>query len=192
MGRNTPLARIAYADPDRPETRPLVDRIVRERGSVLHLYAMLLHSAPVAEGWLRYLTAIRHECALPGRLREMVIMRIAHLNAAPYEAAQHAPIALKEGLSQDQVEALVDWRAQSGLFDATEQAVLAYCDAMTQHVHVPEGVFEALRPRLEPRLLVELTATVGAYNMVSRFLEALGIDAADPLAQPKAPSDGQA
>ena len=94
------MARIPYADPERPETEALVGRIVRERGSVLHLYAMLLHSGPVAEGWLRYLTAIRHECALPGSLRELVIMQIAHLNGAPYEAEQHAPIALQEGLTQ--------------------------------------------------------------------------------------------
>ena len=44
------MARIPYADPNKPETKELADRIVRERGSVLHLYAMLLHSGPVAEG----------------------------------------------------------------------------------------------------------------------------------------------
>ena len=77
------MARIPYADLDSPEVKPLVDRIVAERGSVLHLYQMLLHSAPVAAGWLRYLTAIRHECALPGDLRELVIMRVAVLNGAP-------------------------------------------------------------------------------------------------------------
>ncbi|PHK96468.1 carboxymuconolactone decarboxylase [Pseudoroseomonas rhizosphaerae] len=174
------MARIPYADPNAPETRPLVERIVRERGSLLHLYAMLLHSGPVAEGWLRYLTAIRHECALPGALRELVIMRIAHLNGAPYEAEQHAPIALKEGMTQAQLDALTDWRG-SDAFDDTQRAVLAYCDAMTREVHVPDAVFAAVRERLDARDLVELTATIGAYNMVSRFLEAMGVDARDPL-----------
>lgn len=174
------MARIPYADPNAPETRPLVERIVRERGSLLHLYAMLLHSGPVAEGWLRYLTAIRHECALPGALRELVIMRIAHLNGAPYEAEQHAPIALKEGMTQAQLDALADWRG-SDAFDDTQRAALAYCDAMTREVHVPDAVFAAVRERLDARDLVELTATIGAYNMVSRFLEAMGVDARDPL-----------
>jgi AhpD family alkylhydroperoxidase len=136
---------------------------------------MLLHSTPVAEGWLRYLTAIRHECALPGALREMVIMRIAHLNGAPYEAAQHAPIALREGLSEAQVDALADWHA-STLFDDTQRAVLAYCDAMTREIRVPAETFAAIRRLFDPREVVELTATIGAYNMVSRFLEALKID----------------
>ena len=35
-------------------------------------------------------------------------MRIAHLNRAPYEADQHAPIALKEGPGQQQLDALTD------------------------------------------------------------------------------------
>ncbi len=174
------MARLAYADPAKPETRPLVERIIRERGSLLHLYAMLLHSGPVAEGWLRFLTAIRHECTLNGALREAVIMRIAHLNGAPYEAAQHAPIAIKEGLSEAQVAALADWQ-DSGLFDDTQRAVLAYCDAMTREIRVPEAVFAAVRRALGDRDLVELTATIGAYNMVSRFLEALRIDHHDDM-----------
>jgi AhpD family alkylhydroperoxidase len=174
------MARLPYADLSQPEIRPLAERIVAERGSVLHLYQMLLHSPPVAGGWLAYLTAIRQQSTLPGALRELVIMRVAVLNGAPYEADQHAPIALKEGVTQAQLDALADW-ASATCFDDTQRAVLAYCDAMTRTVQVPEPVFEAVRARLDPRLLVELTATVAAYNMVSRFLEALQIHSHDSV-----------
>ena len=176
-----PLARLPYADPNRPEVAVLADRIVKERGSVLHLYAMLLHSGPVAEGWLRFLTAIRHECALPGDVRELVIMRVAHLNHAPYEAEQHRPIALREGLTEPQVNAIADWRASSDTFGERERAVLAYCDEMTRNIHVEDTTFATLRDHFEARTLVELTATIGAYNMVSRFLEAMQISSADSL-----------
>jgi AhpD family alkylhydroperoxidase len=172
------MARIPYADLDQPDVQPLVQRIVAERGEVLHLYQMLLHSPPVAAGWLRYLTAIRQECALPGSLRELVIMRVAVLNGAPYEADQHAPIAVREGVTQDQLDALPRW-TESDLFDARQRAVLAYADAMTRDIQVPEPVFAAARSELGERLLVELTATVAAYNMVSRFLEALQIHSHD-------------
>ncbi len=172
------MARLPYADLAHPQAKPLVDRIVAERGSVLHLYQMLLHSPPVAAGWLNYLTSIRQLSTLPGDLREMVIMRIAILNGAPYEADQHAPIALKEGMTQDQLDALTDWD-ESDQFDARERAVLAYTDAMTRQIQVPEPVFAAVRAMLDDRLMVELTATVAAYNMVSRFLEALQIHSHD-------------
>lgn len=173
------MARIPYARLDDDAVRPLAERIVAERGSVLHLYQMLLHSPPVAQGWLAYLTAIRQQSSLPGALRELVIMRVAILNGAPYEAEQHAPIALAEGMSQQQLDALAQWQ-DSALFDAREQAVLAYTDAMTRHVHVDQAVFTEVARHFTPTLLVELTATIAAYNMVSRFLEALQIHSHDP------------
>ncbi|HUG56952.1 MAG TPA: carboxymuconolactone decarboxylase family protein [Candidimonas sp.] len=172
------MARLPYADLAHPEVSPLVDQIVAERGSVLLLYQMLLQSPPVARGWLNHLTGIRHNSSLPGDLREMVIMRIAIVNRAPYEADQHAPIALKEGMSQAQLDDLPQWEA-STLFSDKERAVLAYADAMTRHVQVPDEVFAAVKPHFEPRQLVELTATIATYNMVSRFLEALEIHTAD-------------
>lgn len=48
---------------------------------------------------------------------------------------------------------------------------------MTKQIHVADGVFDALRAHFNQRELVELTATIAAYNLVSRFLEALMVDA---------------
>jgi len=173
------MARLPYADLSHPEAKPLVDRIVAERGSVLHLYQMLLHSPAVAGGWLNYLTSIRQLSTLPGDLRELVIMRVAVLNGAPYEADQHAPIALREGVSQAQLDALDQWESSS-LFAERERAVLAYTDAMTRQIQVPQPVFDAARRAMgTDKLMVELTATVAAYNMVSRFLEALQVHSHD-------------
>lgn len=174
------MARIPYADLSAPELQPLVQRIVAERGSVLHLYQMLMHSPPLAEGWLAFMTKVRQQLALPGDLRELVIMRIAHLNGAPYEADQHAPIALKEGLGQAQLDALADWRAASERYTPLQREVLALCDAMTRDVHVDAAVVQAVRERLGERQLVELVGTIASYNMVSRFLEALQIHSDDP------------
>ncbi len=172
------MARLPYADLNHPDAKPLVEQIVAERGSVLHLYQMLLHSPEVARGWLSHLTGIRQRSTLPGKLREMVIMRIAILNGAPYEADQHAPIALKEGMTQGQLDALDQWEA-STVFDEQERAVLAYTDAMTRRVHVPEEVFAAVKPHFDAKRLIELTATIATYNMVARFLEALEIHSDD-------------
>jgi AhpD family alkylhydroperoxidase len=173
------MARLPYADLTAPGAKPLVERIVAERGSVLHLYQMLLHSPPVAEGWLAYLTAIRQKSSLAAALRELVIMRVAVLNHAPYEAEQHAPIALKEGVTQAQLDDLAQWKA-SERFTPVQRAVLELADGMTLNVQVPAAAVAAVRAFLDDREVVELVATVGAYNMVSRFLEALEIHSHDP------------
>jgi AhpD family alkylhydroperoxidase len=172
------MAHLPYADLEQPVLQPLVERIVAERGSVLHLYQMLLHSPALAEGWLGFMTAVRQKLALPGALRELVIMRVARLNGAPYEAAQHAPIALKQGLTQRQLDALGDWPA-SDAFDPTQRAVLALTDRMTTQVQVDAATMQAVADALGEAQAVELVATIASYNMVSRFLEALHIDSAD-------------
>lgn len=168
------MARIPYADPNNPAIAPLVKRIEGERGKLLNLYGMLLHSPPVAEGWLAFLTAIRQKCSLSARIRELAIMRIAVINGADYEFRAHTPFALAEGITQDQIDALREGKA--GLFDNVEQAVLAYTDSMTRDIHVPDAAFNAVKPHFNEREMVELTATIAAYNLVSRFLEAMQID----------------
>jgi len=172
------MARLPYADLQNEATAPLAQRIIAERGSILHLYQMLLHSAPVAEGWLGYLTAIRQQSSLSGALRELVIIRVAQINRAPYEAEQHRPIALQEGVPSAKLDALDNW-TDSVLFDDTERAALAYTDAMTRNVQVSDETFAQVTKAFEAQQLVELTATVAAYNMVSRFLEALQIHSTD-------------
>jgi len=168
------MARISYPDLSNPAIAPTVERIVAERGRVLKLYEMLLHSPPVAAGWLSFLTAIRQQGQLSGRIRELTIMRVAVINGAEYEFRAHTPFALKEGVSQLQIDALREGQFDS--FDAVERVVLEYTDSMTRNVQVPDAVFEAVRLHFNERELVELTATIGAYNLVSRFLEALQVD----------------
>ena len=173
------MARIPYANLDTEATKPLVERITKERGSVLHLYQMLLNSPPIAEGWLNYLTAIRQQASLNGAIRELVIVRVAQINGAQYEADQHIPIALKEGVTQRQVDELADWES-SQAFNETERRVLAVTDQMTRQVRVDQALVEGLKADFNNQEIVELIATVAAYNMVSRFLEALGIHSDDP------------
>ena len=168
------MARVAYADIQNPETRPLVERIQRERSSLPNLYKMLLNSPPVAEGWLNYLTAIRQKSSLPPRLRELLILRVAVQNEADYEFEQHLPIALQAGCGEHQVEGV-----KAGDFTALEsgeRAAMAYCDEMTRAIRVRDATFAAVRQAYDDKAIVEITATIAAYNMVSRFLEAIQVD----------------
>jgi AhpD family alkylhydroperoxidase len=158
-----------------PEQLELIERIKRERGGLRNLYRVLLHSPPVCEGWLRLFTAIRQQAKLDARYRELAILRVAVINGAVYEYRAHVPHGLQAGLVQQQLDALPAWTV-SDAFDARERAVLAYTDAMTREIRVPDPVVSALKKFLDERELVELTATVAGYNLVSRFLEAMQVD----------------
>jgi AhpD family alkylhydroperoxidase len=171
------MARVPYAEiTNEDEITRLHQQIRRERGGyVPNLYRMLLQSPPIAAGWLHLLTAVRQQTVLPGRYRELAILRIALLNGAPYEYSAHVPFAKKQGITAEQVAALNDWR-ESTVLTQIDRYVLAYTDAMTRDIEVSDNVFDSLRDAFNDRQLVELTATIAAYSMVSRFLEAMKVD----------------
>ena len=54
--------------------------------------------------------------------------------------------------------------------------MLKYADEMTRNVEVAPATFEGLKKAgLSEQEIVEATATVASYNMVSRFLVALDV-----------------
>ena len=168
------MSRISLVEEDEhPELAPLIAQIKAERGGrFLNLYRTLAHSPGIAAGWLHLFTEIRQRAKLDALSRELAIMRVAVINGADYEFKAHAPFALKEGLSQSQIDALSSWTV-SELYTPKMRAVLAYTDSMTREIHVPDAIFAAVRAHFDERETVELTATIGGYNLVSRFLEAV-------------------
>jgi alkylhydroperoxidase family enzyme len=171
------MARVSLIrEGERPELEGLIATIKAERGGRFpNLYRALLNSPAVAEGWLKFFTAVRQKGKLAGRYRELAILRVALLNKADYEYRAHVPFALQEGTTQAQIDALPAWQI-SREFDDRERAVLAYTDSVTRDIRAPDAVFAELKRRFDDRELVELTATVAGYNLVSRFLEAMQID----------------
>ena len=158
----------------RAELAAIESAIEAERGDIPLLYRVLLNSAPFAAGWEKMLTAVCNRSSLPAALREMVIIRVAVLNRAPYELEAHRPVALASGVTEAKIDALR--LPQPGVaFTALERAVLKLTDAMTREVQVEDALFEPLQQAFDARALAELVATIAAYNMVSRFLEALRI-----------------
>ncbi|WP_028922615.1 carboxymuconolactone decarboxylase family protein [Pseudonocardia acaciae] len=161
----------------------VADRIRLRRGGWLTpLDQMLLHSPPVADGWNSLLGAIRRRCELAGDVRELAILRVAALNGADYEWQAHEPEGLAEGLTAEQIAVLripapPDVDADEVLGERLRLA-RDYTDAMTKDVQVPDELFDKLREHFDDRRIVELTATVGAYNLVSRFLVALQVGVA--------------
>ena len=172
------MARIPLMEPEQhPELEPVLAKIRSgRRGTIINVYKLLLHSPGIAEVWLDLINAVRWKVDLDGRLREIVIIRIGYLNRCSYVVNQHVPLhSAPEGLTQAECDALADWRA-TDMFSARERAALAFTDASTCDVDVPDPVFEALRPHFNERQIVELTVLAGTYNMHTRMCQALRID----------------
>ena len=172
------MARVSLiAENDHPELAETIAKIKGARGGrLINVYRLMLHSPALANAWFELNQAVRYGTEIDGQCREIAVIRVAILNKVEYVQRAHGPAyALKEGLTPDQVNALADWRP-STLFSEKQRALLAYVDAMTRDIEVPEAVFREVRKHFSERQTVELTMLIGAYNMLTRFLQALKVD----------------
>jgi len=169
--------RVPLVEPGtRPELAEVEATIRAERsGEIVVLYQALLNSPSIASGWEKMLTAVRNRTGVPADLRELIILRVAVLNRAEFEFDAHAPVARKAGVPDDKIEAVRQWPATRAMYSADEQLVMELTDHMTRDIEVPESLMDRVRARFDARGVVEVVATVAAYNMVSRFLVALNI-----------------
>jgi 4-carboxymuconolactone decarboxylase len=171
--------RIAPVTPgSRPELARLEARIAAARGRISPLYQLLLNSPPMAEGWEQMLSAVRNRSTLPAEVRELVILRVAVLNGAPYEFDAHVPHARAAGVPQAVIDALrlpsVD-ELLPGLRPLQASAV-RLADQMTRDIQVDPALMDELVSRVsDERQLLDLVVTIAAYNMVSRLLVALEV-----------------
>lgn len=170
--------RLPYIEPASPVTEAIR---VRRGGELNELDRTLLHSLPVAAGWNVFLGAVRTQTSISADLRELVICRIAALNRAWFEWKHHYVLALEAGVD-DTLMQLVKRGNQwdlSGMEDmecgTLRWTVLRYVDCMTLNVQVPQDLFDDLRVWMDDKGIVELTAIIASYNMVSRFLVALDV-----------------
>jgi alkylhydroperoxidase family enzyme len=172
------MARVPLLDDTtNPELAELAGKLrAGRRGTLINVYRLLLHSPALAESWFGHSNAVRWKTDLGGRLRELVIIRVALLLNCDYIVKQHVPELIgPEGITQAEVEALPHWRLAS-FFSASERAAFAYAEAMTRDVDVADAVYDELKAHFSERQIVELTVLIGSYNMNARVLTALRID----------------
>jgi AhpD family alkylhydroperoxidase len=171
------VARISLIDENAtPDIAALSAKIRGARSGQLHVfYRALLHTPGLASAWFDFNNAVRFQTGIDERVRELVIMRVAALTGCDYVWKVHqAQYAAPAGVTPREVEALRN-QGKSGIFGARDSALLAYVDAMTRDVAVPDAVFGKLREHFSERETVDVTVLIAAYNMHTRVLMALDI-----------------
>jgi alkylhydroperoxidase family enzyme len=171
------VARIPYPDRDSlPEDlRQYFDR-QRERGGYeVNVFRALARSPEVMGGFNGIFGYLNAHSPLDPALRELAILTVGMLTAAPYEYEHHVDMALRVGVTRAQIDALRDW-ARSSEFDDRQRAVIRYAWQATERVRVSDTVADAVHSLLDDDEFFDLATTVAFYNMVVRLLEPLQIE----------------
>jgi alkylhydroperoxidase family enzyme len=93
---------------------------------------------------------------------------------SPYEWQQHVPIALRVGLTPDEVAGVAD-RSPAGTFSERQRALLAVSDELLARRALSDATWGAVRASLRDREAIELCMLIGHYQGLASTIGALGI-----------------
>jgi alkylhydroperoxidase family enzyme len=139
----------------------------------MHIFTTLARQPELFRRWLGFGGALLFG-RLPGRLRELVILRTAFRFDGPYEWAHHIELGATQGVSAAETAALggdlsdVEW-------DPLERAALAAVDETADEGAVADGTWSILATHFDSGDLVELLMLIGHYMMLSSVLRSLRV-----------------
>jgi alkylhydroperoxidase family enzyme len=105
---------------------------------------------------------------------ELVILRVAHLCDSPYERDHHVRIGRRVGLTAEQIARVADGPDADG-WTAHQAALLRATDELTRDHRISDATWDALRPDLDDRQLIELCLLAGHYTALAGTLNSLGV-----------------
>lgn len=109
---------------------------------------------------------------LSPRLRELAVLRVAHLAACAYEWNEHTEIGKQAGLSEDDIAALQRGEAD----DEFDRVVLTAVDELVEHTRISDPTWAALGERMDKRELMDFVFTIGGYHMLAMALNTFGVE----------------
>ena len=124
---------------------------------------------------LAFVEAALGDGAVGGRLKQFAVLRASALQGCSFFVEAHTVVALDLGLTDSEVHAL---RGEGPLEDAfqseAERALIGWIDALAGATGaIPDDVWQIARSHWPEGTLIELTVTVGATMMLSRFATGL-------------------
>lgn len=158
-----------------PEVAVFYDALLATRGVVPNMFKTLANVPPLAVGFAGFLKALLSDGGLTGWYKELVATRVGFLNDCAYCIAAHRLSARQKGAAEEKIEA-VTADFETGPFTETEK--LGFRCAEMLH-RSPQGVsdsfFATLKSSYSNVQLVELFATIAAFEMFPRLIEGLQI-----------------
>ena len=166
------MPRIPYPD---PASLPPEDREFLAELPQLNIHRLLAGSPSMFRPLVRLFSAYLSDGLLDKELREIAILRVAHLTKSEYELFNHVRAARVIGMSEDRIQATAPAGDES-VFSLEEQLVLGFVDEVVRDGGASKETFDALGEYLSTAQMIELTVVVGVYVMVSQICATFEIE----------------
>ncbi|WP_319448718.1 MULTISPECIES: carboxymuconolactone decarboxylase family protein [unclassified Mycobacterium] len=137
--------------------------------------ATLARHPDLAQAYLPLGNYLQAGSTLPARMRELVILRVAHRTGCVYEWTHHIRLGKRKGLSDDDIACAADGRAHL----PREQAALTASDELLASFRVSDQTWATLGEHLDDRQRMDLVFTVGGYLLLAMGLNTFGVNPED-------------
>ena len=137
-----------------------------------NLVATLVRHPKLTRSFLRFNFHLLYGSALPARLRELAVLRVAQLSNCEYEREHHLEMGREAGLT-DEVIAGIERGAVS---DELDQAVLDAADELHRESVVSDNTWTTLSAHLDEHQLMDLIFTIGCYGALAMAINTFGVE----------------
>jgi 4-carboxymuconolactone decarboxylase len=153
------------------ETRPMLGA---EGGGIPGPFNAYLRSPAVGTHIDRLGRALHTEITFSARLRELAILLVAAEWKAQFEWFAHAPLAQREGVHPDVVNAIYEGR-QPDFASSDEATIYRFVHELLATRRVSSQTYQQAIALLGETGLMELVALLGQYTLVSMTLNAFQV-----------------
>lgn len=133
-----------------------------------------VHHPDLTRAYLTFSFYLLMRSTLPPRLRELAVLRVAHLTGCAYEWDEHVAIGQKAGLSEHDISALRRGEAD----DDFDRTVLVAVDELVEKTGLSDETWAALGEQFDTRQAMDLVFTIGGYHMLAMALNTFGVQPA--------------
>ncbi|MGW3208952.1 carboxymuconolactone decarboxylase family protein [Streptomyces sp. NPDC001135] len=155
-------------------TRELLAPIARDAdGRVPRVFTTLVRHPGLFRHFLPFGSHLLRDGRLPGRTRELLILRTACNTRAGYEWGRHVPLARAAGVSDEEIVRVGAGPDAQGWTPA-DALLLRAADELHRDARLSATTWAALAATHDEAQLIEITMLVGQYHMVAFFLNSAG------------------
>jgi 4-carboxymuconolactone decarboxylase len=148
-----------------PEER----RNPHDAGNVL---STLVRHPKLTRAYLKFSTYLLYGSTLPPRVREQVILRVAHRRGCTYEWSHHVEMGKEIGLTDADIEAVRSGNPDNDF----DRALLCAVDELDDKTNISDQTWAALGEQLDERQRMDLIFTTGNYIALAMALNTFGVE----------------
>jgi 4-carboxymuconolactone decarboxylase len=170
-----------------PETHELLASLSTLRGDdaeVLNVFRTMAQHPKLMKRWLVFANHVLTKSTIPGRDRELAILRAGWRCHSPYEWGQHVVIGKREGITDAEVELIAEGPDAAG-WSAHDAAILRAVDELHDTSTISDTTWATLSDTYDQQQMMDLVFAIGQYHLVSFALNAFGVERDDGLDETK-------